>query len=260
MRGNSIYSPDLSKLICYNADNQYFIADADGTDVIDIGKAKNAQWVDNHRVLIENDFGFLIFDRYTRKTSTVPEEWRYVGQTPSGRMFMVKGNSLYQIINDSEEKILELPWRCDYLFAKSSEGPFIVVSNKNDAIYLVSENNNILIAKPSLFLNKMTALKLQNTENISYSPKNDKVAIFQNTDNLASVKIINLSDSSIESKVLNFSVSDISGDISFNMTWLDNNRLIINNTRRMWVVDMTSGAFIYELEDEEGTSVAGILR
>lgn len=254
--GDSYYSPDKSRILFSDNSKGYFVIDSDGTDIIKLGEAKNAYWIDKDRIFLDSDGSMRIFSRGNRKYTTIEKVERYVGQIQAGEVFFQRDNMVYSSSGNSQKEMFELPWKCDYVAAKSSKGPFSAVSLSEDSILGIWADKRMLIGIPSLFFNKpvLSSAKTYFESNTAFSPDNKKIALLQKGDRFLEVNIASIAEMKLEKLMLDYPIDDTAGNSNMNVKWLDNSSMLVYNDRQGWILDLKNGSHIYKWVNKETDS------
>lgn len=254
------YSPDRRKVLYYKKGKGWHVVNFDGTGMVFLGDGKQAEWINNTTILLKSEDGDYLVNVNNKKKSKTDSECRKVGQIPGGDVFFTKGNMLYVENKGVEKKIIDLPWKCNYVDALSGAGPYVAVSEKEDGIFFITGNNVFKAGKSSYqFVSQIIDGKsfIKYDDNFSISPDNEKLVVLQQEDGFARVNYIrtNGSEGSI---TLNYPVNGQVQSGSLKLKWISNNSLLIYTSSCGWIIDFENNISIYNWVEQEGSIIQHI--
>ncbi|MCR4437141.1 MAG: hypothetical protein QHH06_15310 [Clostridiales bacterium] len=263
VEGSVKYSPNMKKVLYSKAGKGYYVSNLDGTGIVLLGEAQEAQWVGNGRVLLRTGDGMYIVDSNGQNRTRAEAEYRTVGQTSKGEAFFVKGNTLYCEEGETERKIADLPWRCEYVYGLSPEGPYVAVSDDSeDGVFYLNGRTAVKAGKKSLLLRNLEGGRISPdfVRSIISSPDRGSIAVLQRENGYIALHIFRTGGDKPQEVLLNCRTNEQPAVDPMSVRWVSQNRLVAYTDEKGWVVDLTGdGAKIYQWTEKWGSTLQGIL-
>lgn len=258
--GKSQYSPDRSKLAYYVPGKGYYTANSDGTGVTFAGIGMSCYWVDNNRIIIDMGNSFYVFD--TRDGSTQPVDIVRVmaGTAVNGEIFSVKERILYAGSGKDARRLFRIPWSCDYIYANTGNGPYLILSKEKNEVYCLSSNSSFIAADTGKFVNTEQASDAGSLfkDNSAVSPDKDKLVFLQNDKGLLKVNLVDLNNFKLSSLVVDSQFGE-QPESHIDMFWLDDSRLVLHSSGKGWLIDLSGDTQICSWEESDSGRLLGVL-
>jgi hypothetical protein len=257
------YSPDKTKILYSRAGGYYYISNLDGTRQIYIGMCNDAQWIDNDKIFIREGNKTFIYSRSEKISKEVKEDWHKVGQTIKGDVFFMKGSTLYCESDSIETKVMTINGGCDYVYALSSKGPYIVVSIKADNLLFIGSSNIKYLGKYSQLIEGSGEGKIYTDfdNNIMASPDKKKLIVMQRDKDFVSLNVINSNGTNKRTIFISHAVNMDSSIDGIKPTWLTDDVICLYSGLKLWIVDLKGDTTkVYEAGQKDGDSIQGILQ
>ncbi|MCX7924059.1 MAG: stalk domain-containing protein [Clostridia bacterium] len=261
LKGNMIFSPDKKKVLCLKPDKKVYLANSDGTDIVYLGEGKEASWVNNSRVFINNGSEMTVFTDHGEDSMRVSAKWDMIGQAVDGTIFYTAYNSLYYEKNGVEKKIMDLPCSCEHVYAWSAGGPYIVVSNeKEDSVFWVTGNSIVKVGSRNLLLKEARQGKeyVDYDRSVAVSPDKKSMAVFQAEKDFISLNFVSTNEKELKKVYLNCPTSDDSEMDTIRAKWVSDKQVLVYTAKHGWIMDLKNGVSIYEWTEPEGSSIQDI--
>ncbi len=271
-KGSVSYSPDRSRMLYHIKGNGYYVANADGSENYFLGDCIEAEWVNNSEIFIRSYEG----DTYTvsdngRDRAEVSDLQRQVGRTEKGDVFYTGRGFLWCESQGVKKQLLPLNFPCDFVYAVSAEGPYLIVSNEMDQVFIGLEDGTVykLLGYNSLlagidFKNRAFA----DCKTLGISPdRRYAVLLVKKEDlvSLVSVDVVGLKGiqekdraGAVKEIVLNLSPQEAL-DGRLKTLWISGRRLMVFTDRKGWIVELGENPRLFSWSEGEGTQIAGIL-
>ncbi len=262
VKGQFEYSPNKTRVLYKNSDNQYYLSNLEGTGQLCLGRYDMARWVNNDKIYMSNGDKSLIYSRTERKKIQVKDQWYKVGQNEKGDVFFMHGDTLYCESDWVERKIMMITGGCDYLAALSKKGPYIIVSQKEDNILYLNNDTIRYLGRFSSLLesSKDGEINTDFENNILISPDKKTLAVFQKNNNLISLNVVNSDGTNLRNICLNYLLSDETDIYNITPLWLAKDQLLLCSDKKTWVIGLGRSVKIFEWDSKEDRQIQGILR
>lgn len=260
--GHASYSPDGRRVLFHDSNSGYFLANSDGTGLIPLGKPEYAYWLNNSKILASDEGSLRIYSRSSRKWTKAPAEGRLLGQAEDGAVFYILGSDLYVEKEGRERKVAILPWKCDAVYAKTADGPYIAISIEKDALFLMDGQEPRPIGIYSLLVKGMRKgeLFVDTDASVSLSPGNVKFTVLQQEEAFVSLHIYEKGQKEGQKLVLNYRAGDPAQPVRMRLLWVSDARLLVYTEDRVWIMDLEGDVRIRERVEPKNSRIRDILR
>jgi hypothetical protein len=259
--GIGSYSPDKCRILFYKNGQGYFTVNTDGTHIMFIGEGTSAQWINNDRILLTTVDGDYLTDRNGRNGVKAGNEWKMVGKTYQGDVFFTRDNILYLESGSIERKVADLPWNCKWAYTNSPEGPYILISDKEDGVYFLS-GGKFKALGDSRLIPGTTGGNINNDlygDSLFISPDNSKAVALQEEGGFTSINITNRKMGETKKILIDYSKDYGTPDNYLKHIWLSDGQLLLFTAGKGWLLDMDGKMCIYSWKEDPGTTLAGVL-
>jgi hypothetical protein len=247
LTGKYTYSPSADKAFFSNS-NQYYICDADGSNIIKIGPWKKIKWLDNKHLYVEDSSKKYVIDLAGNKQE-VSEELFYTGKTFDEKYFYLKNSILYCNIDPNEiskisnnDIVKDLNFKIKAIAALSANGPYVVVPEDKDELQLFSKFSDtpVIIGKGSALVNALgyTGVDLFDTE-VFFESTGKYLAFYQSDGDTVSINVVDLKKpTDIKNSALAYKLSTATKKNLIKTAWVSNDTLRIENEKLDWSIRM----------------------
>lgn len=257
------FSPNMHKILFYREGKGYYASNTDGTGIAALGDALEAEWIDNHRIFLRAEEGAYTIESDGEDRMEEEAIYRRVGQDIDGNAFYMKNNTLYCEEDGTERKIGELPWKCEYVYALSSEGPYLAVTDdEQDGVFYLDGTTAVKAGKKSLLLRNI----LQGRTTPDYvrsmlaSPERDRLVLVQRENGYLLLRVFGSGESLYQDIFLNCPVPEEGKIDTVTVKWISKNQFAAHTDKQGWVIDISGEkAKIYQWTEKEGSTIKGIL-
>lgn len=259
---NIQYSPDMKKIIYYRSDKGYYVSNSDGTGAVLLGEGFEARWITGSRIFFRAGRDMFLVGADGKNKVKTDVENKTVGRDAKGNIFYTRGSILCLESGGKEKEIAELPWKCEYVYGLSDNGQFLAVSDdEEDGVFYLTGKMTVKTGKRSQLLRSIKEGDVYPDlrRSIVSSPDGRSAAVFQREDGLITLNVFNGGWSKPKKVVLNYQASDKPGIDFINSKWLSNTRILVYTDRSGWVVDLKDDVKIFEWQENEGSTIKGVL-
>lgn len=272
------FSPDKMKIIFHKEGKGTYAANADRTRQLFLGRSTEADWIGNNKIFASMKEGRFIIDKNSRSKLKVENDFYIAGLTATGDIFYTDGYSLYSESNAKDDKILDLPWKCDYVYAAGLKGPYIIVSLTEDSVFYMYANVTVkigesgrLAAKPGQAASGGGKYNFYNSS-ITASPDKKNMAVLLRANKFMEVNIMSPGKTEPDRLVLDYYEDDTAESAELYVKWISNDRIIICSKHKGWIITLNDTdnkdykaagekcfPSVYEWVEKEGSEICGIL-
>lgn len=259
--GNAPLSPDGERMLFTKPDGAYYVANYDGSGAVKLEQGSSASWISNGRIMIENGYERALYDASGKVRTVTGQVWKSLGQASDGTVFFTDGEALYGERGGIEKKIMPLLWPCDAVVAASMEGPYILVSKKENGVY--SSNGDILsrIGRYSDLLRVAGPGQQEDyRKSIQVLPEKNGFLLLQKENRLLTLTVMGMDGDINKKAVLDCTVSDLAVLNNIKLKWLEDRSILLYNPQTLWLVDFKDKVQIYKYREKEGCSIEGVIK
>ncbi|HZK72319.1 MAG TPA: stalk domain-containing protein, partial [Clostridia bacterium] len=151
---SAVFSPDRSKIMYLLQDKGYYVIKGDGTSNSLVGLGISAKWINNDKIIIQNEEMMKHVYSFTAKTKILTtKEYGYLSTTINGECLFYIDRDVYAQNGNKDQKLYQLPGNSDYIYSVNKQGPFInITSGDEGGVYLTNGDNVDYISSSKLLI------------------------------------------------------------------------------------------------------------
>lgn len=237
IKGYVEVSPNLRRMVYDDGKNNFYISAYDGTGSMKIGKANNAKWISNTKVLLYTDDGQAIFDLKWFNRQIPDAEWYSLGQTLDGSFIYCDGKTIITENNIEQRKVFQTDERFSFATAKDYKGRMILASESKDLIYQYKDKVLTPILKLSDVLKPVKAFGTKYLDrSISFSQYNDAYAIATVQDKTTVINVF-MEDNKEQKIIIDLDPKSVMAEESFNLEFIDKDNILVKSKNKVWIIN-----------------------
>jgi hypothetical protein len=258
----AVFSPDRSKIMYLLQDKGYYVIKGDGTSNSLVGLGISAKWINNDKIIIQNEEMMKHVYSFTAKTKILTtKEYGYLSTTINGECLFYIDRDVYAQNGNKDQKLYQLPVNSDYIYSVNKQGPFInITSGDEGGVYLTNGDNVDYISSSKLLIKNANFTSQEEIYKNSFttSPNGNRtVMIGRDSDKL----LLWIFDNELGNykKMISFKFFSDDNETNLNTKWLDNDILLVYSDNNLISIDMKNDVHTYKIKSEEGMHLKGII-